>query len=89
MAHYVCEFSTMDQKYCLNMSLVGSPDAKPRNTKGQLYIYWKKIMYKLIQVVQTRVIQGLTVVCSFISLRGIPLHEYNTLNTVDGYLSNF
>lgn len=43
------------------MKLVESVDAKPKD-EGQLYIYWKILVYKWTHAVQTYIVQELTVI---------------------------
>lgn len=45
-------------KYCFHPQLVKSTDAKPGNTEGWLYIYWKKYVYRWICAVQTLLLKG-------------------------------
>ena len=55
-------FPKMDGKYCFPSAVAWIPECKTHNTKGLLYIYWKKSTCKWTQAVhQTYFVQGSTV----------------------------
>ena len=58
--------------------LAESMDTKPRDTKSQLYIYFKKSAYKWTRAIQNHIVQGSTVY-TFIKSLWYTLNLHNVI----------